>query len=60
MHYFEAESYKFFCGVNFCGGGKAHSTAPLLPNPHSILRLQRLAPYLPTPQLFFHNIILTL
>ena len=49
MHYFEAESSKFFCG-----GGKAHSTAPPLPNPHPILRLQRLAPYLPTPSTI-HN-----
>ena len=50
MHYFEAESQKFFCG-----GGTAPSTAQPLPKLDLLRRLQRLAPYLPTPQLFFHN-----
>ena len=53
MHYFEAESQKIFCG-----GGTAPSTAPPLPKLNllrRLQRLQRLAPYLPTPQLFFHN-----
>ena len=47
MHYFEAESQKFFCG-----GGTAPSTAPPLPKLNLLRRLQRLAPYLPTPSYF--------
>jgi len=46
---------------NFWGGGTAPSPGPTLigegdtPSPPSPRRLRRLAPYLPTPQLFFHN-----